>query len=187
MVQLNTKAERLQSSKCEQICFAPKFLCVFNLFWFSKQAKQNKQTKREDSGKQQGSSAACKVCPRQTDFDGVENKQINTMGKAHRVSWMRSKKLNNQVFTRLHQHINVLITDTWKIARLESLKWPSPHKVLWGLRSSAETNTPPFEYRPDLKSRNESGPESFLSSLAVGSAHLSTYKWVFFLRSLLFF
>lgn len=112
------------------------------------------------------------------------------MGKAHRVSWMRSKKLNNQLFTRLHQHINVLITDTWKIARLESLKWPSPHKTLRGLRSSAETNTPPFEcrrHRPDWKYRNESGPESFLSSLAVGFAHLSTYKWVFFLRSSSYF
>lgn len=75
VVQLNTKAERLQSCKCEQICFAPKFLCVFNLFWFSKQAKQNKQTKREDSGKQQGSSAAgISKCVHGKQTDGVENK-----------------------------------------------------------------------------------------------------------------
>lgn len=104
------------------------------------------------------------------------------MGKARRVSWMRSKKLNNQVFARLHQHINVLITDTWKIARMESLKWPSPQKTL---RSSAETTHLHLNAGGTglTWNRNESGPESFLSSLAVDSAHLSTYKWVFFLRS----
>lgn len=111
------------------------------------------------------------------------------MEKANCVSWMRSRKLNNQLFIRHHQHINALISDTWKIPRLESLKWPSPHKTQNKLRSSAETNTPPFacrRHRPDLKCRNESGPESFPPPAAV-SAHLSTYKWVFFLRFLSYF
>lgn len=103
---------------------------------------------------------------------------------------MRSRKLKSQLFIRIHQHINELISNTWEIPCLESLKWPSPHKMQNEHRSSAETNTPLFacgRHIPDLKCRNESGPESFPSPLAAVSAHLSTYKWVFFLRFLSYF
>lgn len=51
------------------------------------------------------------------------------MKKANRVSWTRSRKLNKQLFIRHHQHINAHFSDTWKIPRMESLKWPSPHKT----------------------------------------------------------
>lgn len=45
------------------------------------------------------------------------------------VSWTRSRKLNNQLFIGLHQHINALITDTWKTRVGRVLKWPSAHKT----------------------------------------------------------
>lgn len=54
-----------QKQNVFKVANASKFVLHLSFFvplifsGFSKQAKQNKQTKREDSGKQQGSSAAC--------------------------------------------------------------------------------------------------------------------------------
>lgn len=35
-----------KQNKCEQICFAPKFLCAFNLFWFFQTSKTKQANKK---------------------------------------------------------------------------------------------------------------------------------------------